>query len=254
MVAPVLEDYRTKYDHIQFERDDGVLEMKLHSDGEDLVWGFAPHEELGYAFGDVGDDSENEVIILTGSGDTFIDEEDLGVDEIEPGDWQAGMEDGKRLLMNLLDIPAPIIAAVNGPATVHSELAVLSDIVLASEDTYFKDKPHFRNGLVPGDGVQVVWPMLLGLNRGRQFLLMDEKLTAQEAQELGVVAEVLPREDLLPRAREVADYIQNHPSITVRYLRETILREVKRRMQADLGYGLAMEGIAGMDHWPEEFE
>lgn len=254
MVAPKLEKYREKYSHIQFEREDGVLEMKLHSDGEDLVWGFAPHEELGYAFGDVGDDSENEVIILTGTGDTFIDEEDFGVDEIGPAEWQQGMEDGKRLLMNLLDIPAPVIAAVNGPANVHSELAVLSDIVLASENAYFKDKPHFRNGLVPGDGVQIVWPMLLGLNRGRYFLLTDEKLTAQEAQDLGVVGEVLPRDELVPRAWEMADYIQDHPPVTVRYLREVLLREVKRRMRDDLGYGLAVEGIAGIDYWPEEFE
>ena len=56
----------------------------------------------------------------------------------------------------------PVIGAIKGPATVHAELAVLSDIVLAAEHTYFSDAPHFRFGTVPGDGVHVVWPMLLG--------------------------------------------------------------------------------------------
>jgi hypothetical protein len=66
--------------------------------------------------------------------------------------------------MNLLEIQAPMIA-VNAPATVHAELALLCDIVLAVDHATFQDAPHFPSGLVPGDGVHVVWPMLLGLNR-----------------------------------------------------------------------------------------
>ena len=51
-----------------------------------------------------------------------------------------------------------MIAAVNGPALIHAELAVLCDIVLAAETAEFQDAPHFPMGLVPGDGVHVVWP------------------------------------------------------------------------------------------------
>jgi enoyl-CoA hydratase/carnithine racemase len=79
---------------------------------------------------------------------------------------------------------------VNGPVNIHAELAVLSDIVLASENAAFQDAPHFPNGLVPADGVHVIWPYLLGRNRGRYFLLTGERLSAQEALRLGVVAEV----------------------------------------------------------------
>ena len=77
---------------------------------------------------------------------------------------------------------------------IHAEIPVLSDIVLASENATFQDAPHFPRGVVLGDGVHVVWPLLLGQNRGRYFLLTGQTLSAQEAHELGVVAEVLPRE------------------------------------------------------------
>jgi hypothetical protein len=58
--------------------------------------------------------------------------------------------------MNHLNIEVPIIAAVNGPALIHAELAVLCDIVLAAEHAEFQDAPHFPNGIVPGDGVHVI--------------------------------------------------------------------------------------------------
>src|ERR1700729_1709504 len=101
--------------------------------------------------------------------------------------------EGKRLLDNLLNIDVPVIGAVNGPARIHAELAVLSDIVLAAETAVFQDAAHMPNGVVPGDGVHVVWPLLLGPNRGRYFLLTGQRLSADEAQAAGVVSEVLPR-------------------------------------------------------------
>ncbi|MCH7707355.1 MAG: hypothetical protein IH884_02635 [Myxococcales bacterium] len=120
MLVPQLEDYAKKYSNIKFKREDGILQMTLHTNDSDLIWGFPPHEELGYCFADIGADPENKVIILTGSGDTFIHKEDLGSgDKIEPRVWgEKVLYDAKRLLMNLLEIQAPMIAAVNGPAFV----------------------------------------------------------------------------------------------------------------------------------------
>ena len=60
------------------------------------------------------------------------------------------------MLKNLLDIEVPVIGAVNGPATVHAEIALLSDITLASENASFSDAPHVPNGVVCGGGVQIV--------------------------------------------------------------------------------------------------
>lgn len=247
------DEYSTAYRHVRMHREAGVLELKLHTDDGPLVWGSGPHTELGHCFADVGSDPENRVIILTGTGDRFIADLDKSwVGEMTPTRWDEIYRNGKRLLMNLLDIEVPMIAALNGPATVHAELGLLCDVVLASENTSFKDAPHFRFGTVPGDGVHVIWPLLLGMNRARHFLLTGRKLSAQEALDLGVVAEILPPDQLMARAHEVATDLLRQPDITLRYTRVAMTQQIKRLMLDHLGYGLALEGLGAVNHWPSE--
>ena len=91
---------------------------------------------------------------------------------------------GRALLLNLLNIKVQVIAAINGPAWRHCEIPLLSDIVLASDTTQFQDSAHFMSGMLPGDGMHVLMPLLMGMNRGRYFLLTGQTLSAQEALSL----------------------------------------------------------------------
>ena len=136
-----------------------------------------------------------------------------------------------------------MISAINGPALRHSELPLLCDIVLAAEETTFQDSGHFVNGLIPGDGMHIIYPLLLGLNRGRYFLLTGQSLSAREARELGLVNEVLPRKQLLPRAWELAEQLSQQSPLVLRYSRVLLTQYVKRMMHDLLGYGLALEGL-----------
>jgi enoyl-CoA hydratase/carnithine racemase len=251
-MIPELSTYAPRYEHVAMTRDEhGVLEMRLHTDGGPLVWGDAAHTELVYAFTDVGGDPDNRVVILTGTGDRFIANlDDSWVGAMTPNKWDKIYAHGKRLLQRLLEIPVPVIAAINGPATVHAELAVLSDIVIAADHAYISDAPHFRFGTVPSDGVHIVWPLLLGYNRGRYFLLTAQRLSASEARDLGVVNEVLPADRLMDRAYELAHGLARQPDMTLRYARDAMTQRLKRLILDDLAYGLALEGLGAYASWP----
>jgi enoyl-CoA hydratase/carnithine racemase len=137
-----------------------------------------------------------------------------------------------------------MIAAINGPVTVHSEYVLLCDIVIATEDAYFQDAPHPAFGIVPGDGLHVVWPEVIGEIRGRYFLLSGQKLSAAQAKEYGAVNEVVSRETLLPRAWELARHMNKQSALTLRYTRMALSTRSRRRLQEGLSYGLALEGIS----------
>jgi enoyl-CoA hydratase/carnithine racemase len=252
-IAPRFDQYRNRYQNIKLEREDGILTMTLQTNGGNFVWSALAHEELGYCFTDIGADRENKVVIMTSTGDNWCAEIDAGSFKLSTaGDWDLTLYDGRRLLINLLDIEVPIISAVNGPARIHPEIPVLSDIVIASETALFQDAPHFMSGIVPGDGAHIVWPHLLGANRGRYFLLTGQELDARTALEYGAVSEVLPVAKLMPRARELAAMIAAKPQLTRRYSRVALTQRIKRLMHEGLGYGLAIEALAAIDQLPTE--
>ncbi len=243
------EDYCDKYATINMHREDGILEITLGTDGGPLQWGRQAHAELEEAFLNIGRDRQNQVVIMTGTGDEFSGpvaevESNRAAHKQTADEWAELGWESNRLLMNLLAIDVPMISAVNGPAARHAELPVMCDIVLAEENASFQDSAHYCGGLVPGDGVHVVFPMIMGLNRGRYFLLTGQVLGARQAMEYGLVNEILSQEKLLPRAWELAREIMRQPEMNRRYTRLLLTEQLRRQLQELLPYGLALEGLA----------
>ncbi|MBL4800235.1 MAG: enoyl-CoA hydratase/isomerase family protein, partial [Oleispira sp.] len=190
-------EYHDKYSTISMSREEGILEIRLHTNEGSLQWSLQAHHELERAFIDIARDRENEVVIMTGTGAEFCgpaiepgkhpNRNTMTPDIYDPIYWES-----KQLLPNLLSIEVPVIAAINGPAVRHAEIPLISDIVLATEETFFQDTAHFPGGMVPGDGMHIVMPLLMGTTRGRYFLLTGQKIDAQNAKDIGLVNEVLP--------------------------------------------------------------
>ncbi len=246
------EDYAQRYSCVTMRRDEGILEMRLHTDGGPLRWGRLPHAELEEAFLNIGRDRDNKVIILTGTGDEFSGpraepDYNRAYHRHSPTEWSELAWESRGLLNNLLAIDVPMISAVNGPAARHAELPVMCDIVLASTTASFQDSAHYVGGLVPGDGVHVVFPLVMGLNRGRYFLLTGQVLGAEEAKESGIVNEVLAPEDLMPRAWELARQLVRQPEMHRRFARMLLTERLRREIGELLPYGLALEALAAVE-------
>lgn len=239
-------EYFSRYDNLHMSRDEsGVLLLRMHSDGGPLVWNGKSHREFADAFHDISRDRRNRAVVLTGTDGEWMERIDHeGLKEMsQPWVWNRVMMDGRKLLENLLDIEVPMVAAINGPARLHSELALLCDALLCSEDAVFQDR-HLEWGLVPGDGVHIVWPAVLGPSRGRYFLMTGQKLDARQALQLGVANEVLPGHLLLARAMELATQFARLPTLAARYSRLLFARRYKQLLLEDGGYGLALEGLS----------
>ncbi len=246
---PRFDQYRNSFPNARLTRSKtGVLEVMLHTNGGVLIFNGYTHEQFVDLFHAVGSDRDNRVVILTGTGDVFMETiTPDGFDFFTPWGYDKIYREGKKVLMNILDIEVPLIAAVNGPVRLHSEYILLADIVLASPSVVFQDKPHFELGIVSGDGVHLLWQEAIGTIRGRNFILTRQELDARTAKDWGAVNEIVPANKLLPRAREIAEGLARLPPLATSYTRIAMTQKLRRIIDEGVGYGLALEGISAAD-------
>jgi enoyl-CoA hydratase/carnithine racemase len=117
------DTYRASFPNARLTRSkSGVLEVAFHTDGGTLLFDGHIHEQFVDLFHVIGSDPDNRVVILTGSGNAFMETmSPEGFDFFTPQGYDKIYREGRKVLMNILDIEAPRIAAVNGPARLHSE-------------------------------------------------------------------------------------------------------------------------------------
>jgi enoyl-CoA hydratase/carnithine racemase len=243
-------DYLAAYRNVKLTRDaNGVLVVEFHSNGGPLTFTAQAHTEVVDAFYRISQDRANKIVILTGTGGEFI----TGVDwpsfgnVTDPGVWSQVHDEGVQVLENIANIRVPVIAAIEGRAHVHSEYALLANVIVAAEGATFQDVAHFAAGVVPGDGIFTTWSYRAGAGRAEAFLLNPQPLSARTAYEWGVVAEVVPNGKALSRARELAELYLKAPEVTRRDTRVHFIRPLKERIVREVGYGLSLEGASAAD-------
>lgn len=242
-------------------RADGVLLVEAHTLGGPIELSVQNHRALGQMLKVVGADPENELMIFTGSGEEFMmdsDPEGFALEEADMPFWayEYAYKDGRINVSSLVnDLEIPTIGIMNGPGF-HSEIVLMCDLTLAAENATIFDL-HYDIGSVPADGIHIAMQELLGTKRAAYALLTGEAITAGKALEYGLVNEVLPRDQLIDRAHELADHIMTQPRITRRLTTQVVRRPWKRRVVEDLdgGFGIQMfahvaksKGIHGKDH------
>ncbi len=246
----IQNDYFAAYRSLKLTRDaNGVLVVEFHSNGGPLTFSAQTHTEVVDAFYRISQDRANKIVILTGAGGDFI----IGVDwasfgnVADPGVWSQVHDEGVQVLENIANIRVPVIAAIEGRAYVHSEYALLANVIVAAEGATFQDVAHFAAGVVPGDGIFTTWSYRAGAGRAEAFLLNPQPLPARTAYEWGVVAEVVPNGKALSRARELAELYLKAPEVTRRDTRVHFIQPLKERIVREVGYGLSVEGASAAD-------
>jgi enoyl-CoA hydratase/carnithine racemase len=240
---PYFEAYRS----IKLTRDvHGVLLAEFHSNGGPLTFAASDHTDFVEAFYRIAQDRENKIVIFTGAGGEFIPGIDFSSfgNVADPEVWSQVHDEGVQILENLVNIRVPIIAAIEGRAHVHSEYALIADVIVAGEGATFNDLPHFAGGIVPGDGIFTAWSYRAGSGRAEAFLLNPGPVSAQTAFNWGVVAEVVANGKSLSRARELAAVYLKAPEITRRNTRAHFIQPLKERIVREVGYGLSVEGAS----------
>jgi enoyl-CoA hydratase/carnithine racemase len=247
---PKFEDYKEMFkEHFHMEmRDDGVLLVQMHTKGEPQVWSMELHRAIGQMWRIIGSDSDVELVIFTGTGENWINEfesESWAPEITEPAytRYEHMFIDGRRMLIAMIqDVEVPTIGVLSGTGG-HAELALMCDICIMSEDAVIAD-PHFLYDIVPGDGIHSCLIELMGVRKAAYAMYMAQKFTAKDCLEYGLVNEVVPRDRLLPRAYEIADFIMARHRTIRRLTSQVIKRPWKQRIVDDLDmtFGTEMFG------------
>lgn len=230
------EEYSEKFkDAFILTRDNGVCEIRMHLDGDSAFFAAPHHNGWSQILHYVGSDPENEVVIITGTGDFFVKPvpEELielvrsNSDHDLPSELrnQANLyREGVKLIKNIIDeIEVPTIGVLNGPAGAMSALATLCDITIAS-DTATLEEAHFADNLVPADGTWQAYAGLAGIKRAAYLAYTHQVIDAQTALDWGIVNEVVSHDRIHDRGWEIARELMKQ-SPHVRRITHTIIKE-----------------------------
>jgi enoyl-CoA hydratase/carnithine racemase len=238
-------------DTLLYERDGGVVTLTLNrpalrNPATDLV------EPLVAAAGRINADRSVRAAIITGAGSAFSSGGNLNVmrERLTHGDAEVAStryqyRDGiHRLALALWELEVPLIAAVNGPAIgAGNDLACMCDIRIASESARFAES-FVKLGIIPGDGGAWLLPRAVGLSRACEMAFTGEAIDAQTALAWGLVSRVVPGEQLMPAARELAQRIAANPGHALRMTKRLIREGMGTRLDTLLELSAAFQALA----------
>jgi enoyl-CoA hydratase len=211
------------------------------------------HHELENVWLDLGADHDVNAILLTGAGRAFCAGGDVkgmnsgaltGSAKDKRGRFDRGgivAANGRRIIENMLDVEQPIIGAINGDAIgLGATLALLCDIIVVSEKARFADT-HVKIGVVAGDGGAVIWPLLIGPHRAKEFLMRGNFINGAEAGRIGMVNYAVPPEQVMSKAHELAQELADGPTWAIRWSKLAVNKWLKEQANLIMDTGLAYE-------------
>jgi enoyl-CoA hydratase/carnithine racemase len=248
-------DY-SRYKYLAVACDNGIATLSLNQPDNRNAIHAEMHAELEQAWPQLQADPAVNVIVLTGAGKIFSAGGDIkrmvnryGSEE----GWRFALDtpaSTKRLFQNILEVEKPIVAAINGDAVgLGATLALFCDSTVIADGAKFGDS-HVKVGLVAGDGGAVIWPILVGPNRAKEFLMRGKLMNGKEAQAMGLINHVAPAEQVLEEAMKIARELNALPPLAVRWTKLSVNKWIKQQLNLILDASIAYEmlSINSKDH------
>jgi enoyl-CoA hydratase len=202
---------------------------------------------------DLSVDTDIRAVILTGAGKAFSaggDFKHFVATASDPAVAQATIDNGREFVSAMLDVPVPVIAAVNGAAVgFGATLLALSDIVLMAE-TAFIAEPHANVGLVIGDGISVTWPFLMAMNKVKELAFTGDRIYAADAVACGLANRAVAPDQLMDEALALAERIIRQPRSAIAGSKQLLNMYSKAMLDSVLAQqmDLQLRQTQGEDH------
>jgi enoyl-CoA hydratase len=234
--------YRDRYQTLKFNVDARVLTITINSGLPLNALNRTLHTELSTVFADVREDSETDAVVLTGHGAAFCAGADLGwLGSHSPSERDTLFVEGRRIILDLLDLPQPVIAAIEGPAIgFGATLALFCDVKVAAANARIGD-PHVLVGLAAGDGGAVIWPWLVGVGRAKRYLMTGDLLDGERAERIGLIEEAVRPGDALEVATALADRLAAGNAMAIRGTKASVNKLLRDSVNLVLDTSLALE-------------
>lgn len=248
------------YENIKFQIENGIAVLTLNRPDKLNSFTQAMHLEVRSALATVKTDPTVRVLLLTGAGRGFCAGQDLSDRAVEPG--AQGVDLGHSvetyyapLVLTLRELPMPVICAVNGVAAgAGANLALACDIVLAGKSASFVEV-FCKLGLIPDTGGTWHLPRLIGHARAMGMAMLGEKLSADMAEQWGLIWKCLPDEALMDQAMAMAAHFAAAPTKGLAFTKKALQAsytntlpeqlKLEGEMMRELGYSKDYrEGVA----------
>mgnify|MGYP000415728436 CR=1 FL=1 len=232
------------YQTILIEKREGIATVTLNRPEVLNAVDEVMHRELTQLWPELGSDPAVKAVIITGAGRAFSAGGDIRFLQAVHGSFlkqQHLRREALDLVENMLRVEQPIIAAVNGPATgLGATLALLCDIVVMGETAKIGDT-HVRAGVVAGDGGTIIWPLLVGIHRAKEYLLTGDLIDGREAERVGLVNRAVPPEQVMPTALQYARRLADGPAWAIRGTKLALNQWLKWGLLLTMPPALALE-------------